>query len=333
MRSAWLWQRRYWPLVAVLLSALFASAPARAEPLASKGSEPFRLVYSSSAGCGAGAGFLSELEQRTARLRPARAGEHAITLVVELFGAQNSVRGELTVRKPDGDLITREVPGPNCEEVESALALIVALMVDPLAGNPERRVVPGRSGSDLGAPAMPVAKAARVWSYRIEQRATLRSAIAPPFAWGQSLGLMLTREVGALRPSLGVSGALARATASQAQGSAEFEWAAAQLSVCPIGFSPTRAWDLRACGVFQAGRLRAAGFATLQPAAKSIFWGAAGVELEARVALVGPLWFGLDSALELPFSRERFYFDPGQTLHRVPALGASFGAGLGLRFF
>jgi hypothetical protein len=144
---------------------------------------------------------------------------------------------------------------------------------------------------------------------------------------------MLTRERGPLRPSLALAGSSARGVTSQSQGSAEFEWLAAQLSVCPLGFQPGPAWDVRACGIFQAGRLRGSGFQTIRPAEKSIFWSAGGLELEARLRLVGLLWLGLEGGLELPFSRAQFYLDPKQTLHQVPSLGANFGLGLGLRFF
>jgi hypothetical protein len=286
------------------------------------------LIWSSSAGCGDAAWFLTELDRRTTRLRPARDGEHAITLIVELFGARGGVRGQLTVRKPDGDLTVREVPGPNCQEVESAMALIVALMVDPLASG-SRRV----STSESRVRALPERAAGSSWSLRVEQRATARTAVAPGLSPGQALGLMLTRERGPLRPSLALAGSSARGVTSQSQGSAEFEWLAAQLSVCPVGFQPGPDWDVRACGIFQAGRLRGSGFQTIRPGEKSIFWSAGGLELEGRLRLVGLLWLGLEGGLELPFSRAEFHLDPKQTLHQVPSAGASFGLGLGLRFF
>ena len=323
-------------LAALLVAGNFGSSVARAEPRVTSPSEAFRMIWSSSAGCGDATRFLAELDGRTTRLRPARDGEHAITLIVELFGVAGGVRGQLTVRKPDGDLTVREVPGPNCEEVESALALIVALMVDPLAGNAEHVSVSTRDRPGTKPPAntaAPTPRAASGWSLRVEQRATLRSAVAPNLAWGQGLALMLTREGSGLHPSLGLSANLARSTTSQRLGSAEFEWAAAQLAVCPVGFQPAPGWDLRACGTFQAGRLRGVGFETVNSATKSIFWGALGLELQGRVKLVGPLWLGGEGALELPFSRERFYFEPGSTLHQVPALGASLGIGLGVYFF
>jgi hypothetical protein len=83
----------------------------------------------------------------------------------------------------------------------------------------------------------------------------------------------------------------------------------------------------------QLGRLRGTGFRTASPATKSIFWSSAGIELEGRYQLLRPLWLGLESALTFPFTRERFYLEPEQTLHRVPAWGLSVGLGVGVHFF
>jgi hypothetical protein len=314
------------------LAIVCLSGVARSQ-MNAKPPDPFRVVWSSAAGCGDPRAFLHELEGRTTRLRQAQEGEHAITLIVETFRVVSGVRGQLTVRKLDGDLSVREVPGLNCQEVESAMALIAALMVDPLAGSAE-----GVTPTEPSPPAAPepvTTVQESDWSLRIEQRLTAHTAVAPGLTWGQAFGVMLTGETSRLRPSVALSGHLARATTSKPQGSAELEWAAAQLALCPVGLGPgeQRSWDLRACGSFQVGRLRGAGFETVDPDTKAILWVAAGLELEGRYRVVGPLWLGLEGALNLPFSRERFYLEPTQTLHQVPAWGVSVGFGAGLRFF
>jgi hypothetical protein len=309
------------------------STPAGADTSSTPVAEPFRLVWSSSAECGDATTFLSELARRTALLREAKAGEHAITLIVETFPASAGVRGQLTVRKPDGDLTVREVPGSNCREVEAAMALIAALMVDPLAGSPERASV------DPAPEPLPVKTTAHrehdawPWSLRAEHRLTGRTAVAPRLAWGQAVRLMLTRETSSLRPSLGVAAHSSEATTEGDGGAAEFRWASAELAACPVGARPGSRWDLRACGTFQLGRLRGTGFLTAAPAARTITWSSAGLELQARYQLLGPLWLGWEGAFTFPFSRERFYLEPNETLHRVPVWAGSFGIGLGLRFF
>lgn len=296
--------------------------------------EPFRLIWSSSAGCGSARTFLAELAGRTALLREARVDEHAITLIVETFPAAAGVRGQLTVRKPDGDLTVREVPGLSCHEVESAMALIAALMVDPLAAAAEPPTDAGlRSSPATSRVDLVPAASESAWSLRVEQRLTARTAIAPGLTWGQAVGVMLTREASRLRPSLGLAAHIARSTAGAPRGRAELDWAAAQLTFCPLSVSRHDRWDARACGAFQIGRLRGTGFETANPATKSIVWSSAALQLEARRRLIGALWVGLEGGLMLPFSRERFYLEPEPTLHQVPAWGAAFGLGVGLRFF
>jgi hypothetical protein len=320
---------RLW--IAIVMLVLTTTNVALAQ--GARQAEPFRLIWSSSAGCGTARTFLAELAGRTALLREARVDEHAITLIVETFPAAPGVRGQLTVRKPDGDLSVREVPGLSCHEVESAMALIAALMVDPLAAGAEPpataglRSTPDSSRDDL-APAAPESG----WSLRVEQRLTARTAIAPGLAWGQAVGVMVTREASRLRPSLGLAAHVARSTTGASQGRAELDWAAAQLTFCPLSASPHERWDARACGAFQIGRLRGTGFETANPATKSVVWSSAALQLEVRHRLIGPLWLGLEGAFVLPFSRERFYLEPEPTLHRVPAWGAAFGLGAGLRF-
>jgi hypothetical protein len=279
---------------------------------------------------------MKELESRTTRLREAREGEHAITFIVETFRTPGGVRGQLTVRKPDGDLTVREVPGVDCAEVESAMALIAALMVDPLAGSLDR--VPLRPPPSQPAPApeakpTPAAAITSRWSIRIEQRLMGRTAVAPGWTWGPALGAMLTRETSRFRPSVTLSVHDARSTVVRSRGSAEFEWRAAELGLCPIAAPVGAAWDLRACASFQLGRLRGTGFATANPAKKRVLWTSAALQLAARYRIVGPLWLGFEAAFTFPLSRERFYLDPNLTLHQVPSWGVSAGLGMGVRFF
>jgi hypothetical protein len=312
-----------------LLALLCRPHAARAELPPARETKEFRLVWSSSASCEARS-FLAELRHRTTLLREARADEHAITLIVETFRAPSGVRGKLSVRKPDGELTVREVPGSTCREVDSAMALIAALMVDPLAFG-----VGHASGQRHAASTAPepnsVAREAD-FGLRIEQRLTGQTAVAPGFTWGQAVGAMLTHETSRFRPSLGLSARVARDTTSIAQGSAELDFAAAQLTLCPLGVRPDVSWDFRACAALQLGRLRGTGFDTPAPATQSVLWASAAFELQARYQLLGPLWMGAEGMLNFPFSRESFHLDPQKTLHRIPVWGVGAALGLGLRF-
>jgi hypothetical protein len=291
--------------------------------------EPFRLAWSTSANCGRAEAFLEELQARTARARPARAEEHAITFVAETFRSPEGVHGQLTIHRPGAQPVVRDVPGSTCAEVTSAMALIAALTVDPLASTAPREPNHALAGTDRGANQR---RQAHAWSLRAEQRLTARTAVAPGWAWGQAVGLSLTREKSPLHPSLGVAFMSADATTRVAGGSAEFAWLAGQLTLCPLGLEPTDGWDLRACASLELGRLRGIGFATVRKDSKSIVWSSSSLLLELRRQLLGPLWGGAQGGLSFPFTREHFYIEPRTDLHRVPAWGGSFGVGLGLRF-
>lgn len=295
------------------------------------------MDWSSPPGCGDAAGFLAELRSRTSRLRPAQEGERATTLRAELLREATGVRGHLTVRKGNGEVLTRDVPGRTCQEVVSAMALIAALAVDPLALTSESALAtsepPPPPPPSVAAAAPPPPRTARRWAFGVEQRLTGRTAVAPDLAWGEALGLIVLWQASSFRPSLELSAQRARATTSQSFGSAELNWTAAQLVLCPWGVQPGARWDVRACALFQIGRLLGTGYATRNPAEGTIFWSSAGVQLEGRMQLLGPLWLGLEAGALRPFSSESFYLAPTQTLHRIPAWGFNFGGGLGLLFF
>jgi hypothetical protein len=339
VRRSWHRWSRQLAAGAALLHAMLEAAPASAAPAPGEPAEAFRVIETSSAGCGRGGTFLSELRRRTRLLRPALEGEHAILFVVETFENPGGVRGRLTMRTLSGATTVREVPGSACHDVESAMALIAALSVDPLAGSAERgQAVPAAAphlpALETSEPHdLPAAPQQSNWSIRVEPRVTLRTAIAPHLAWGGAIGAMVTRERAKFLPSFGLSAHFSQARARQPAGSADLDWVAAQLLVCPWGIRPGESWDFRACASFQVGRLRGIGIDTVDPATKAIFWASAGAELQGRVKLLGPLWLGLDATLELPFSRERFYIEPRQTLHRVPWWGASLGLGVGVLFY
>lgn len=122
----------------VLWAALAAGALARvpgllgstaaAEPL-----EPIRIVYDAGPGCPSSSDLEAEVRARTSRARLAGPDERARGFAIRIVQARDGFRGRLDVREPDGALSTREVSGESCAEVASALALVMALAVDPQA--------------------------------------------------------------------------------------------------------------------------------------------------------------------------------------------------------
>src|SRR5258708_36275780 len=102
-----------------------ASAEIGAEP------EPIRLGYTTSDGCPSRDAFLGRLRARTTRFREATEGESPRVFTVELASGIDGSKGHLTVSARDGSSATREVKAPSCDQVGAALALVVAVAIDP----------------------------------------------------------------------------------------------------------------------------------------------------------------------------------------------------------
>src|SRR6185312_10683248 len=96
----------------------------------SRAGEPVRVAYHEERGCPNQAQFLAILRGRTANFRPAAGGEAARRFDVSVTSSAGASRGVVRITGIDGAESVREVTGPTCAGVVSALALIVALAVD-----------------------------------------------------------------------------------------------------------------------------------------------------------------------------------------------------------
>jgi hypothetical protein len=143
----------------VQLSLAFAVAPASADV------EGIRLTYSADLDCPDEGRFFQAVTARTDLVRRAAEGEPARAFVVNITRDANAIRGALSITGLDGSVSKREVSGESCNEVVSALALITALAIDPLASTaPESSVAAAPSGSAAAGdvpPAMPPSDAPR----------------------------------------------------------------------------------------------------------------------------------------------------------------------------
>jgi len=349
---------------AVFLLCLGTGARARAQSSLREPEQPqaFEVQFSSPANCGNREEFSEEILKRTERLRPAEAGEPALTFLVNVTRDAQGTHGQLAIREIDGTLSLRDVPGDDCPEVLSAMALIAALTVDPLARSDRevpvaarrRRVAPPaaalsaskiRAQEPSPAPAPPLDEAARRpgpgLRFGAGARVNAHGAVMPDIAWGLGAHLSVAGAGnGSFSPLVRAGVILARkgeidvALPSGATARAEFEWVTARVELCPLRFGAEAAVTLRPCVFFDAGRLKGSG-ADIEPSRdKAVFWVASGAELALEARLVGPVTAGAELGLVLPFRRDRFLFLASETVvHEIPAAGLSAGLGLGLHFF
>lgn len=95
--------------------------------------EPVHIEYSAAAGCPSEASFLGSLRARSLRIRVASRDERARVLVIRLTMRGPRAEGRLILRAEDGSVTERLVAGDTCGEVATAVALVAAVIVDPLA--------------------------------------------------------------------------------------------------------------------------------------------------------------------------------------------------------
>jgi hypothetical protein len=325
--------------VAGVLALFLGAGGARAEApsrLPAEETQAFRVVFSSSSVCNNPSEFVEQLQRRTGHLRPANAVEPALTFFVSLNSTQAGVQGHLRVQNPDGTGSSREVPGVDCHEVLSAMALIGALVVDPFAVTTEELPPPPPPPRPEPESPKVVAPPTRAgWSFEVGHRLNLNAGVLPGFGWGQSLfveaGLPVTEL---FQPSARLSGHHAQNVEVDALGTGEFTWTAARLALCPVVWAPEPSVSVRPCVFVDAGQFQAEGIAVPAEKLSSLFWAAAGPELEFEVRLVGPLTLGAEIGWMFPLVRhDWFYFLPGQVhVHQISS-GFAAGLGLGLRFF
>jgi hypothetical protein len=99
----------------------------------SEGNEAIRLTFAAPPACPDEQAFTAELRARTSRARLAWPGEPARTFRVTITRNQGATLGNLTIEETGGSSAVREVTGKTCPEVVSALALVMALAIDPHA--------------------------------------------------------------------------------------------------------------------------------------------------------------------------------------------------------
>src|SRR5258706_7143835 len=93
--------------------------------------EPVHVVYDAAAGCPDRGTFIDEILARTRKVSMAPPDEAVRTFVVTIRAEGNGFAGRLEIRTGAGGATNREVTGPTCPAVTTALALIAALAIDP----------------------------------------------------------------------------------------------------------------------------------------------------------------------------------------------------------
>jgi hypothetical protein len=336
----------------VLLLVLLASSAAQAE-------EDARVALSVDApeDCATRESISAAVRTRGARIELAPSAPLELQVVLQR-ASEKATSAVLRVEWPDGRRSERSLTAPSCAEAADALALLIALTLDPTSARAQLSPAPASEPSATDPPATQAVDRARP--------PASDSASAPPtdsasavdeadedadafshFALGLAAqgtlgpaprimpGVALIahiawRGAGLWTPLFQVRVARSWLGTERAAGRADFELDAAHAAACVIGLRG-EALAARACASGAIGSLRARGSDTYDPKAHARLWLSAGAELLLTAELIGPLEAQAGAGASVPFYRHRFAFAPA-VFHRVAPIAGFGHLGLLLRF-
>lgn len=355
-----------------LPAALFVTAALIAEAgasVADDDAEPIQLAYSVPPGCPDRAAFEAHVRALTAKARFEVASPGARTFDVRIE-AGAPLRGTMLVVRGNEVEGRRVVQADRCSDVDDALALMVALAIDPQAS-----LAPVSAGSAAPAasiaPAAPSASATPVvqpvpppapppppppprQSTRVAQDDS-RSGLLPTrhpetlsigldlaVASGVAPGMLVapspyvewrSRSTSLFAPALQL--AFVRTSSSAvdvAGGAASFTWTVGRLDGCGLGWSPIASLHLLGCARVEAGVVDAVGSGIVGAHGSTKAWFAAGPLARVEWAFVPPLYLDADVAPMFHVTADRFYFLPDSTIYEVPYAGLDASVGIGVHF-
>jgi len=339
-----------------------AAEPSRAIALAN-----FEIVADPS--CTTRADLIARVRARLPQVRLVD-DDKGLAIRVQISAASaGGVAGDVTLVSPGMKPSFRRVPARSCVEAADAVALIIAVTLDPMAadtrsdgstaalGTPSAAApasLPNDSVTATGTTrtSVPKGKSSRpIAEPSSETSASESVSPRPRLFFGAQLaveavagvtpgvmpGVSLFAMAGMERPShwapalvFGVHHAWRSAIEEQG-GAASFTLDAASLDVCPLRFR-LGVMEARPCGTLLFGRLAARGSNTLNPAEESArpFWAVGGAGI-LTADLPWRLQLLTRFVIGANLVRDSFEFSPA-TFHTVPPISAAASVGIGLHF-
>lgn len=317
--------------------------------------------------CTTRADLITRVRARSPRVRFVDDGS-GLAIRVQISTTPGGAAGDVTLTSAGSKPSLRHVPAHSCNEAADAVALIIAVTLDPTADmRANTSTVVDRATAAVGAPssanehANKAGSAAKSGANRASPAATAQppganEVVASAESSGRAaFGAQLAAETfigvapGAMpsvalfamarfdRPSLwspalvlGVRHAW-RTDVQEQGGSASFTLDAATLDACPVRFR-LGVVEARPCGSALLGRMSARGTDTFNPAAESArpFWVVGGAAV--LTADLGSLIEASGRvAVGANLVRDSFEFSPA-IFHAVPPVSAAASVGIGLHW-
>ena len=356
--------------VLVLVTSVLVCARVSAQ--ASAPVDPLRdavIVYDAPGKCPSQSDFEARIRSR----RQSRAGAPVALRRVEAHVEDAGGRSSASVVITDaaGVATTRRIVAASCGEAVDALALIVALTLDPV----EHAATAGATASGQGsadgatssdgtsgvgttasangtAPASDAAGSSAAGSASAAPESSVPGAVPSNAVTGRPWIGVEVSVLGAsgLGPGIVPGGEAALAmitmtglevragarlvksqTASGASGDATFSWWSGFASLCAGTKVGSPSLVMAVCGTYELGNLSADGSNTRNPASTRNLWQALGPGLRADWVIAGPLTLSAGVDGLVPFKRQRFSIAQDE-IYRVPLVAMRFEGGIGLLF-
>jgi hypothetical protein len=345
-------------VVGVLLSSAGASASAQANTA--------RLEVEAAPGCSTRDELIARIAARSTRIRFVTDTTGVPALTARIEAGPRGVVAELIVVEPDGRKFARRLEAPSCAAATDALALVVAITLDPSAATGEASAAAGATGAatDAAGKGTPTAGATSPAPTPTPEPASepaprdaangTGDAGGPPLpATGRlTAGVAAAAVLGpAPTPMPGIAleaqAALDRASIvspalvltlthvwsggqMQSGGIAAFTLDLLALDACPFRVA-LLALEARACAAGSLGRLAAQGSQTYEPGSVTTPFGTVGGTV--RLAVL----FGSRVELRARFGagatlwRDAFRFNR-EVFHQVASVTLVGDVGIGVRF-
>jgi hypothetical protein len=298
--------------------------------------EPIRLAYRASNGCPDEASFVGRIRARTGRARIAHAGEAARTFTVVIEAGRPS-SGRVIVNGADQAEATRSVQADSCSDVADALALVVALAIEPPT-NVQPPPIASSVAPPSSASAAPrvIPPASEPGGFFIGFDVAVATGVAPraPLIGGSPFLGWRAKGNALIEPSFRL--AFLRAGSGPVDftvGTAEFTWTVGRLDACPLAW-PRAAIRVVECARVEAGTLEVAAANVPAPLTQLRSWLTAGPLVRAEWAFLHWGFIELEAGVLVRIVQDRFYFfAPETSAYQVPPVGVTAGVGVGIHFF
>jgi len=316
-----------------LVSPLLVPLDARAEgPI-----EQIGLDYSAPAECPSAEQVLRQIAGYTAKWTLAHGRDDVRHFRLRAEHRDGAYVGRFDLREADGTTVGREVTGDSCEDVALALAITVALAIDPRATVGVGEESPSPVGVQVtDAPPAPNDSSSRMnlaVGARVEGTTAVSGLLAVIDAFFEIEAERAIERLPWFRPvvRVGLRQSFTR-TASVGDARVDIGWTAGQIEACPSRLVFASQLSVEGCLGANVGELTA--LARDIPGAERTrrLWFDYGGLLALRWQAHPNLFAELAGASWVPRTRDRLRVAPDGLVSRAPEVGFSAGVGIGWRF-